>query len=230
MSAKQRRKAQHTLVMLIRNYQEHNVADYVLPKDAQSPCIPVFIAQSFSHLIRKFKAGDHQKLIIKSELLSLGALQKETMSFSPSGVTLTPFVNSLHDASPIAFCNEFLWNMSRAQLLKLQQSPPNRCVWSDDFTLRLSRVGEVVFCMGLSRKAGGFRREHAGVVLKIKRLWVPNISGLCSVSVQEAMWTLNAFPVTRLAEGRYTGLTAFKDALLDDMQSLTMRIALYFGE
>ena len=69
------------------------------------------------------------------------------MSFQPDAVVLTPFMKTLCDDSQIVFPEEFTWNMDKEQLRELQQSPPNRMVWSVEFVFELSGAEEVVFCI-----------------------------------------------------------------------------------
>ena len=147
------------------------------------------------------------------------------MAFPSDGVALTPFVKALCAESQIVFAQEFAWNMDREQLRELQQVPPGRDVWSAEYVFKLSRGKEVVFCIGMDRKTGG--SDCVGVAFKIKRLSKGTVSGRCRVSVRETKWAMNEWPLNALGEVGYAGRIGFEDGLLDEMQSLSMRIALH---
>ena len=73
---------QSTLVSLIRSYSEHN--GIARAESRERFRIPIYIAQLFFHIVQKFEQDKGEKRIIKSELMSLGVVQKELMSFAPT--------------------------------------------------------------------------------------------------------------------------------------------------
>ena len=80
----------------------------------------------------------------------------------------------------------------------------------------------------MTRKGGG--SEFTGFELKINTLSGTSVSGRFSVLMEEVNWNLNAETFDDLEENDTNNPFCFEDALVDNLDSLTIRFSVWFVE
>ena len=174
-------KVQRTLVQLIRNYQQHNAISSSAATQQERLCVPLFISQIFYHLVRKFKADNSAKFIIRSVLMGLSVLQRELVSFQFNTLKLTPFMHSLCTEQQVVFLQECRWEIDEKRMEKLKHSPPDNYLWSGEFVFDYPDGKKVAFSIGIAR--GGGDDTYSGIAFRMDRLPNWTVSGRWSVSL-----------------------------------------------
>jgi len=233
---KKQPKAEKVLLDLITVYKENN-GMYDDNGQSQSVLISLYIQQMFFNLIQQFRSKLYH-YVIESEFDKIGgALKAELFSFDGdddddhnrfSQITASSFLNTLCPSLYIQCPMEYFWIIQGQQLTDLKNSGFEYIVYSDEiFVYKISRSKSVHFKFALQTPIAG--RNTMWIAVKIGNDSTRGTSnGKLSVRVEEVNWFKNGWNLNDLKRGSFTGLSGFSVDLLDDVQSLTVRAALYF--
>ena len=220
------------LLDLITVYKLQN--NIGIPKTAASPpCIPIYIQQLFYQLLYNFQQNQDRKYLIKSEYEFLDqSLQNELVQFvanaPENGVTettkrsqlqLSPLMQSLCNAEDIVVMEEYIWVIDEKQVKELRDAKSAKNVFSERQYFKLSSTESVAFVFGLSSNVMG--TDWVGTGIWIKEAPTA-LAGRASLIIDDLdMYFSMPFEKT------YVDKWMFKNHLLQTVDTLTLRAALY---
>ena len=229
---KGQRNAERVLMSLIAVFCANNEIGKHWGFNIQSVPISLYIQQLFFNLIQGFKSKS-KHFVILSEFKKLSVeLQAELFHVGQSEsdinqLILSPFMSFLCEANNICFVQEHLWVIHDEQLAKLQKCSAREWIFSEEYHYDLDGGKQMSFAFAVIRKDGDSNK--AGIGMKIRNC--PD--GMCkngkiSVIVDEVDYCKNGFHLNNMKRGSFSGFFAFPDNLVDVVQSLTIRVAVYF--
>ena len=229
---KGQRKAERVLMNLIAVFCANNGIGKHWNLRLQTFPISLYIQQLFFNLIQEFKSNP-KRFIILSEFNKLSdPLQAKLVHFEHSesdrsDLTLSPFLDSLCDANSIHFVEEYLWIIQHKHLEKLQNCGEKEFIDSAEYNYKLDEDAAISLVFSMIRKDGGSDKAGFGVEIRscpegmCKR-------GAMSVIVDEVGFCKNGWILNKMKRRSYSGFFAFKDDLIEKVQSLTIRVAIHF--
>jgi len=232
-SAKKLQRPSKLLVDLITIYKATNGITETMD-NALKIRIPLYVQQLFYQLLDGFKRNNEMKYVIESEIDLLDESLKRELMMIPSSVsdneehhqlTLSPFMQTLCSVDGIALMEKFIWIIDGMQLNRLQSFKFEVPFYSNTHHFIMPDVGEVSFVFVLRRKSAG--STSVGIGIKIKKTAVP-VDGRWSVMVEEVGYNRNDIRMRRIGDGDYRGVIAFDDHLVEEVDVLTLAIALHF--
>ena len=227
-------KSERMLLCLIRQHKRDVMVGSEVAKDNEAPKFSFFVEQLFNHLLSEFRNRqyDNKRLyLISSEYNLLSDdLRNELVSLpSKKGhkPQMSPFLGSLNcRPNDVVLMQEFMWSLD---LEAFQQYAFDQRMYSgEEFVCTVGDSGTMTFKLYAERRTSG--SEYTGFGFKITEMSFASISGFYSVDIQEAEWYLNECRFSQLIVGGYKGTFAFKDLMSNEMNSLTIRFAMYLKE
>ena len=70
--------------------------------------------------------------------------------------------------------------------------------------------------------------KYTGFTLRIEKLPLPSINGAFSIVIDDINYVKNDWPFNRLSAGNVKNVICFEQNLLKDLETLTVRVAIYF--
>jgi len=229
---KTQKKIENVLNIMFRVYGQNHDIECDDDEHSPSTIIPMYVQQLFFNLMEGFKS-ERKHFVIRSEYEKLGdALKGNLMSFNDcddekesSTISVFPFLNAVCDSKSIKIMKEYIWILSDDELTERKGGAFGHTVWSEEFMFKLEGGGSVVFALIVGRAPSG--RTTSGFGIKIKKCAKKRVSGQMSVMVDELEWLKNGYTLNSLKEGSHDGFFAFEERLVEEMESLTVRVALH---
>ena len=183
--------------------------------------------------------------VIPSEYNKLGNALKDNLfsfgdhngDYGSSAITLPPFMETLCPLLKPRCLREYVWVLHDDQLVDLKgggliEMPPSfriaardsYGVYSEEFIYKLSGSDSVVFVFVVQRAGVGQNKAVLGIEIK---QCPKQIGGTMSVMVDELKWFKNGYNLNNLKKGSFPAFYAFADGLVQKLQSLTIRVAMY---
>ena len=193
--------------------------------------IPNYMKQLFCHVIQKTKTQKKLKIISSEFKLLNTDLQNVLLSIQDSTqqIKLSSFMNTLiKDPMRIKVMTEYLWVLSDKELKKLKKSKPDALMYRNVemiYPIEKSNNKVIKFNICICRCMAG--SNYAGYGIKIIKS-PTGVAAYWSIMIDEANWIKNGDSSKNLSSGMRKGRLCFIDSLLDDMSSLTIRIAIRF--
>jgi len=228
------------LLAMINRYKMDNEMESAVAEDGNVR-ITFYAEQLFRNLMEKFRAKNEAKgnrhFVIESEYRLLpDDLQSELLLFGDDGnMMISPFLQSLScSVDDVVLMKEYWWIIQDGddehldELSKFKALSAGINMWSKEYLFRGSDGETVTFRMRVDRQTSG--SEFAGFGIEIVETSYSSVRGRFSVNVDEVKWHRNAYPFNDLGDGGYKGTFAFKDNLIDSVESLSIRFAVHFEE
>ena len=231
-------KTERILLSLIRRYKRDAMLESEEVKDEEAPQFSFFVEQLFKNLLSKFKSrrSKHVYVIQSDYMLLSDEIRNELMLLPVDSrrqnlikLKVSPFLLSLKcRAKDIIFMEEFIWAMDEKELNDFKQCPLGHKMYShQEFRCKVGKMGYATLKLYLGRKQAD--SEHTGFGFKIIETSFRSIFGGFSVDIQEVGWYKNGRYFNNVGEGRHQGIkSAFKESLLNQIDGMNIRIALYF--
>ena len=202
--------------------------------DALNIHVPLYMQQLLSSLIDGLRKGKESKFLIKSEFALLDeALKRELIVFPESssdecGLELTPFAQTFCRYEQIVVLTEYLWIIDDAKLKESEncQRFTGNKIDSEIYYFDLPDDGKVSIRLHLGRK--NVVSDRTGFSFTIVSTPTP-IDGRWSVACYEAGWEWNAVSFYNKESGEKQSRVAFKDSIVDTVETLTIRLALHLS-
>eukprot|EP01083_Nonionella_stella_P012614 35736_1 len=123
---------------------------------------------------------------------------------------------------------QYIWFLSEKQLEKLKHGQKDIFVMSgQEYHYKMKNNNNAVtFELGIVDYSS---HTKTGFMLKINDLSSSStVSGMFSIAVDELKWVSNGWTFNRLSKGQSENIYFFESALLNNLESLTLRISVIF--
>eukprot|EP01083_Nonionella_stella_P079839 219196_1 len=219
-----RKQTEKQLLYLILNYKEHNG---IRSEVRTWVDIPFYIQQLFYHLVNALAEEKRISINITEYLLLKESLQKELLQIQSQELIASPFLRSLGiKASDIERTQQYVWVLSEHDLHKLKYLQKDQFVMCDQsYDYEISETNMVKFCLGIRDRSFG---DYTSFTLKIKDISSSSVRGFFSLAVDELKWAINGYALNNLSHGQSKNISFFDKKLLDNLNSLTLRISIIF--
>ena len=228
---KAQNKMEKQLLNLITAYKVNNGLEDESDSDV-SIKISLYIQQLFFQLLSGFKSEEKPHLVVRSEYDRMSdSMQKELFEIQDDeGVQrlfMSPFLSSLCGPEQIVLMTEVIWKMDGGLMEYFQDCTTEEPIVSEEYRFDGLVEGAVLFEFEIIRKTGG--SDFVGFIITI--VSTPClVQGKMSVMIDEVKWCLNGVDLNNMIDGKYVGRFAFKDELVNKVDTLTMRVNVNFWE
>lgn len=192
--------------------------------------VPLYLQQLFHHFVNGISSEDGKMWIIQSQFELLGdALQQELILFPSTSSTcdkviLSPFLRSLCDEQQVIMMTEYIWIIDDDALSELRNINDRKRIHSDSFLFPLLNSENMIFRVCLGRHNND--ADTTALSVRIADTPFPvdmRISMICD----EAKWITNGHQPKRKDKGAGFAQMAFNGRFIDQMNMLTIRVALH---
>ena len=222
---RKRKSPQQILLDLITIYKENNGIERGADRDNGNDIkIQLYIQQLFYQLLSAFKSSTEPHRVIKSQYELLDEPLRSELWQEIGDLKLSPFLRSLCGPEQIIFMKECSWDIHGAQFEELQNGGSGHTICSEEYHFNSLAVGRLSFEFRMKKPNG---TDLTGFGIAIKETDVV-VDGVMSVMIDEVRWSKNGIQLIGMDKGKYIGEFAFKDSLLETVESLTVRVAVHF--
>lgn len=228
-------RAESALLDLIAVYEENNnigMKRGIKAKKAAAS-ISLYVQQLFFNMLRGLKT-EHQHFVIKSEFDKLNddlkaelfELEETVQSENRYQITLSPFLGTLCKATNIQFLDECIWVVDEKQVNNLKQGQE---VHSHEFTYSVINEESITFMFRLDPN---LNEDALNLALWLNIVDCPHsvFDARVAVRVDDLDWQNTVSHFQEMNKGQSSGIWIFEIALLERLQSFSMRIACDFDD